>query len=72
MEMPLTVNHFFDEDLPTHPSSEQAAVSSRLRHPKLLACHSRAALDQAAARQIQEPNTTIEHSIIARSTPFQV
>ena len=30
--------------LRTSPSSGQAATSSQLRHPKLLACHSRAAL----------------------------
>ena len=29
---------------PTSPSSGQAAISSQLRHPNLLACHSRAAL----------------------------
>ena len=30
--------------LRTSPSSGQAAISFQLRHPKLLACHSRAAL----------------------------
>jgi hypothetical protein len=28
---------------PTSPSSGQATITSQLRHPKLLACHSRAA-----------------------------
>jgi hypothetical protein len=32
------------KDLRTSPSSGQATFSSRLRHPKLLACHSGAAL----------------------------
>jgi hypothetical protein len=32
------------QDRLTGPSSGQAAINSQLRHPKLLACHSRAAL----------------------------
>ena len=36
--------------LRTSPSSGQAAVSSRLRHPSLPACHSRAALDRPNGR----------------------
>jgi hypothetical protein len=38
--------------LRTSPSCGQATISFQLRHPKLLACHSRAALDsQIVARQ---------------------
>jgi len=31
----------------TSPSSGQAAISAQLRHPRFLACHSRAALARA-------------------------
>ena len=41
-------------------------------HPRLPACHSGAALDQAAARQIQQPKTITKLTIIARSTPLQI
>ena len=34
--------------LRTSPSSGQATTSSQLRHPKLLACHSRAAFEGSA------------------------
>ena len=57
---------------PTSPSSGQAAISSQLRHPNLLACHSRAALNQAATRQIQQPKTITKLSIVASSIPLKI
>jgi len=38
----------------------------------MLACHSGAALDQAATRQIQQLKTITKLSIFARSTPLQI
>jgi hypothetical protein len=38
----------------------------------LLACHSGEALDQAAARHIQQPKTTTNLSIFFLSTPLQI
>ena len=60
------------EGRPTSPSSGQASICSQLLHPQLLVCHSRAALYQAAARQIQQPKIIIKLSIFARSTPLQI
>ena len=43
---------FGEVTLRTSPSSGQATTKSQLRHLQLLACHSREALDEAAAQQI--------------------
>jgi len=39
------ISIFLLDDLPTSPSSGQAAISFQLRLPKLPACHSRAAFE---------------------------
>ena len=56
----------------TSPSNGQATAISLLRHHKLPAFHSGAALDQAAARQIQQTKTTTKLSIFALSAPLQI
>jgi len=53
-------------------SNGQATTSYLRHHHRFLACHSGAALDQAATRQIQQPKTITKLSVFARSTPLQI